>query len=411
MAAAEPTARRAKGLLSATVVLPMAIAEVWMASAMPDVSLALAHVQPQQMSRQTAHAAQMARSAKARVLVTAVPPAATAELATASAALVVKHPMASCKLESLHTNALILLLAAVTSVEDLNAFIHASPFVYRAFLLAKGPILAGISHNDLGPATRDALVLVHTERQPFSLGNSKLYYARLEETMADWRRRLLSDRQEWLRGITESKAEHLVQINRTVQYFVDLYACVRFAYFEQVLGSAVSSRSLSIAERHQLAQAFVRCQVILNPHCAPGLPPFDQGFLVTRVLGLFEPWEMEQISQADTFAYALCSALVNCEKTEEGVPRTQAWWTATRRALRDAAPVGGAVQEISAPRARYFRTTARSCCRCGARMSSPPRTTRSSWSEYCVGMMSPAVRWHTRRTSFSTTAIKSDPNT
>jgi hypothetical protein len=221
--------------------------------------------------------------------------------------------------------------------------------------LAKGPILTGISLNDLGPATRDVLVLVHTERQPFSLGNSKLYYARLEETMADWRRRLLSDRQEWLRGITESEAEHLVQINRTVQYFVDLYACVRFAYFEQVLGSAAGSRSLSIAERHQLAQAFLRCQVILNLHCAPGLPPFDQGFLVTRVLGLFEAWEMEQISQADTFAYALCSALVNCEKTEEGVPPTPAWWTATRRALRDAAPVGGAVQEISAPRARYFK--------------------------------------------------------
>ncbi|KAH6651586.1 hypothetical protein BKA67DRAFT_571282 [Truncatella angustata] len=263
--------------------------------------------------------------------------------------------MTSCKLESLHTDVTILILSAVTSLEDLSALIRASPILYRTFLLAKTSILANISYGDLGPAIRDALILVHTERQPFSSGDRNVYNKRVEETVANWRTRLLSSKEDWLRGASEAEAEHLVRINRTVQYFVDLYARVRFTYFERELGSKAGCWGLSITERQQLAQAFIRCQVILNLYCAPGLPPFDQGFLVTRVLALFEAWEMEQISQADTFAYTMCSALVHCENTEAGVPPTPAWWDATRRALREAAPIAGAVQDGPIPRGRYYK--------------------------------------------------------
>ncbi|RYO84857.1 hypothetical protein DL766_001671 [Monosporascus sp. MC13-8B] len=47
-----------------------------------------------------------------------------------------------------------------------------------------------------------------------------------------------------------------------------MYVHVRFAQFEQELDSPACNRPLSITECHHLAQAFVRCQTILNMYWA-----------------------------------------------------------------------------------------------------------------------------------------------
>ncbi|ETS74681.1 hypothetical protein PFICI_13165 [Pestalotiopsis fici W106-1] len=277
------------------------------------------------------------------------------ESKTLSPGRMVQNKTSSYTLESLHPDVLVLLLSAVTSLDDLSACIHASPVLYRVFLLYKTSILVRVSYGTLGPAIRDLLILVRTEAQPISSLESKVRNHMIEETVISWKKELSMGENHFPTGITEAEAVHLARVNRTVQYFVELYASIRLAYFERELGLSAGGWSLGIRERYYLSQAFIRCQVLRNLYGPPGRPLFDERLLITRVWTLFESWEMEQISQADSFSYGLCRALVYCEKTEEGVPPTPEYWQAARRALREVAPGGGAVQEYATPRSRYYK--------------------------------------------------------
>ncbi|KAK8044403.1 hypothetical protein PG993_004427 [Apiospora rasikravindrae] len=236
-------------------------------------------------------------------------------------------------LESLPADVLILILTAVTSPDDLYALIRASPTVHHVFSQKKAPILLKVCAQQLGPAIRDAMVLVHTELHPCTAGPVHDYLARVEEAVAAWRYRLLAGEDQWLDGgISIEEAVQLARACKTVQFFVDLYAQVRFEDVEHgerqraatVLGTG--AWSLTTSERQHLSQASIRRQAILNLSCVvPGQspplrpPPYNNGYFPRRVLGLFEPWELEQIAQADIFAHALCTALRNDENTREGL--------------------------------------------------------------------------------------------
>lgn len=274
------------------------------------------------------------------------------------------------ELESLPPDVLILILTAVASLKDLHAFIRASPTLYQIFLQMKASTLLGICASQLGPATRDAIILVHTTLHPFTSRPAELYRDRVEEVVAQWRRPLLAGKGQWpARGVSVEEAVQLVRINRTVQDMVDLYARVRFRQFEDIFRqvsqpqqhsqpiTAGGTWSLSTTERQHLAQAFVRRQAILNLYCVPGQPPlYNKNFFLGRVLGLFAPWELEQISQADSFAFWLCSAFRDCKMTPEGVVPTAEWWREQLVAIQDATVAamqgGGTIPPV--PRSRYL---------------------------------------------------------
>lgn len=47
---------------------------------------------------------------------------------------------------------------------DLSSFIHTSPIFYHCFLEAKQFVLLSLASRELGPVTRDAVVLAQTGR-------------------------------------------------------------------------------------------------------------------------------------------------------------------------------------------------------------------------------------------------------
>jgi hypothetical protein len=266
-------------------------------------------------------------------------------------------PSPSCALETLNIDVIILILSAARSLEDLGACIRASPILYRAFLLAKTSILlrVGVDSESLGPATKDIVILADITIKPFVNDNS--YYDRVEKTVAMYRRRLLLGQALWTADISFQTAVCIVRLNRTIQYFVDLYIGVRLAYFKRNLDSRYHwfssfksnhlksrcHRPATEEERQRIAQAFVRYQIIVSLSYADGTPPRDRYFLLTRIYALFEPWEMEQVSQVDHFICALCTALVRCEKMSDGLPFTIERENAMVEAARAIASRGGPI--------------------------------------------------------------------
>jgi hypothetical protein len=158
----------------------------------------------------------------------------------------------SCALEALNTDVIILILSDAESLEDIGALIRASAALYREFLSAKRSILLRVGANSLGPAIRDAVILAYTEIKPFV--NDKEYYDRVEETVVIYKLSLLQ-RALWITGISTEMAVCIVLLNRTIEYFADLYICVRPAYFERNL-SPPCNWGVTVNEGHQIAQAF-----------------------------------------------------------------------------------------------------------------------------------------------------------
>lgn len=259
-------------------------------------------------------------------------------------------PAPPCTLETLNTDVIILILSATRNLDDLGALIRASPILYRGFLSAKTSILLRVGASNLGPAIRDAVILAYTDMKPFV--NNNEYYDRVEETVAIYRLRLLQERALWTTDISIQMAICIVRLNRIIQYFVDLYISVRLAYFERNLYPPCHW-SVTITERQQISQAFIRYQIIVSMFCAGSIPPHDKDFLLTRIYALFEPWEMEQVSQADHFVSVLCSALVRCEKMIGGSSFTPEIDQAMRNTSWATAPGGGPILEVYGPRDGY----------------------------------------------------------
>jgi hypothetical protein len=254
-------------------------------------------------------------------------------------------------LEALNTDVIILILSDAGSLGDLGALIRASPILYREFLSAKKSILLRVGAYSLGPAIRDAVVLAHTELKPFV--NDKEYYDRVEETVAIYRLSLSQRKAFWTAGFSTEMAVCIVRLNRTIQYFTDRYICVRLAYFERNLYPACHW-GVTVNERHQIAQAFCRYQIIVSMFCAGStVRYFDRDFLLSRFVALFEPWEMEQVLQVNHFVFVLCSALVRCEKMSDGSSFTPEIEQAMQRASQAAMPPHRSIPELNGPRGWY----------------------------------------------------------
>jgi hypothetical protein len=262
----------------------------------------------------------------------------------------------SCVFEAMNTDVLVLIMSAASSLEDLSALIHASPILYQHFLSAKASILLRVGACGLGPGIRDAVILAYTVMEPF-VNSDEAYYDRVEDTVERYRERLLSRRALWAAGISPETAACIARLNRTIQYFVGLYVHVRFVFFERNLSPPLCNWALCTAERHRIAQAFVRYQIIVNMYCVTKVPPHDKEFFFTRIFGLYESWEMEQVSQADKFAHTLCAALLRLEKMSDGsrfTPEVEQAMRNRHEATSHLRRWGGPTKEVYSPRGWYF---------------------------------------------------------
>ncbi|KAK8879720.1 hypothetical protein PGQ11_001014 [Apiospora arundinis] len=223
------------------------------------------------------------------------------------------HPTFS-GLEQLPVEALLQILSE-TPLDNLYSLIRASPYLYQVFLADKAYVLMNICARELGPAIRDAIAL------------ASINCTRVDEAVVAWKNRLVSKQGQWLAGATRNLplALRVVQIKKTAQFLVDGYVDLRFRefdsfdyrvesassrlYMERIMRDATGP--LSVTEHVHLSQAFIRRQAIVELYCKSPISKISMGFysapVVDIVLDLFEPWEKEQIAQADSFIREYCT--------------------------------------------------------------------------------------------------------
>ncbi|KAK8041484.1 hypothetical protein PG994_014491 [Apiospora phragmitis] len=208
---------------------------------------------------------------------------------------------ASRCLESLPVDALVAILSASNSLSDLHAFIRASPWLYQVFLSSKRAILLEIVVRETGPAIRDYFAL---STLPLLYRDHQYHVAGALDALRKYEE-LLTGAKPAI-GIAVEQVIDIIQFKRTVDFFVDVYEYTRLLLLKSINPAAATP--LSRSEYQRLSRAFVRHQIFtrLYPRqCfAMNQLPLGEG-----LFGLFEAWEMEQISVAHAFVFTFFAAL------------------------------------------------------------------------------------------------------
>jgi hypothetical protein len=207
---------------------------------------------------------------------------------------------------------LVAILSAARSTIDLDALIRASPRLYHVFVSAKREVLLSIVVTDLGPALRDAvaaLFITPTKlHYPGDYEDAKyLYLEKCERVIRRYQALPHGDR-----GLASANALPtdavlaLLRLNRSVQYFVDEFAESRLPEIYKKHPDA--SGPLTASERRRLARALLRHQVLARIEYGGCLLRVEAGeylpretTMMHRFLGLFRPWETEQLAEVHAF--------------------------------------------------------------------------------------------------------------
>lgn len=225
-------------------------------------------------------------------------------------------------LESLPTEILTQVLSFVTALEDLHHSIFASVRLYEVFKSAKRTILASILIRELGPALRDVVAAVLLEPvRPFV---DKDRYSLIEK----YRQILTWDIAQIVRGLSPSAMRRILPFCRDIQCYTAEYASSR----------AVSG-PMSISERHHLAQAIARSEILSQlifeydyyANRATLFWTFEFGYtrrvdprerqscvIVEEFLYLFEPEEQARLRDVCKFRREMSDeALRRCDRYRE----------------------------------------------------------------------------------------------
>ncbi|KAI1261694.1 hypothetical protein F5Y18DRAFT_440344 [Xylariaceae sp. FL1019] len=186
------------------------------------------------------------------------------------------------------------LLSNCESVADLNAIIHASPIIYSSFLQAKRTILVALLVRDLGPGIRDAVAL--------ALIGKLHYHHDAYENQAKQAIQQYSDlppAKFVTRKITTDTIVKMVQINRMIQFWTDMYASITLECVDCLMESG--SYPIKLHERHHVGQALLRYQTMMD--ILGDGDDDDRGLdtLVHNFFGMFQAWEMEQVHAIHVF--------------------------------------------------------------------------------------------------------------
>ncbi|KAK4147119.1 uncharacterized protein C8A04DRAFT_24915 [Dichotomopilus funicola] len=116
-----------------------------------------------------------------------------------------------------------------------------------------------------------------------------------------WRDAFSADAYPWVPALDEDTAADMARLTRIVVEFVDFYTGLRLQHFREALDPPRGEWPVSPTERRRIAQALMRSQIFVSIH-HPSFTTggFDDEFFVTAI-GLFESWELEQISAMANF--------------------------------------------------------------------------------------------------------------
>lgn len=217
------------------------------------------------------------------------------------------HPRASdgaqcsggqpCLLESLPSEVLMELMAALCSMADLRALISASPTFFRLFRSAKKEVLVNMVAWDLGAGLRDCIAA--TLITPNRLTYGDVEYAAKCRRVLD-RYAALPGRDGGIlaaRGLSADEALALVWTNRSVQFFVDEYHASKVADLRRIHPDA--AYPLTAGERRRIGQALLRHQVLARIQAGDALPA--PAAVLRGFFALFRPWEMQQLADIHGF--------------------------------------------------------------------------------------------------------------
>jgi hypothetical protein len=208
------------------------------------------------------------------------------------------------------------ILSAARSTADLAALIRASPRLYHVFASARREVLLSIVASNLGPALRDAvaaLLITPTKlHYPGDYGDAKSLY--LDECERVIRRYEALPRGEGglasASGLPMDAVLALLRLNRSVQYLIDEFAESRLPELRKKHPDAAGP--LTAAERRRFARALLRHQVLARIEYGGCLLRVEAGehlpretAMMHRFLGLFRPWETEQLAEAHAFLEAM----------------------------------------------------------------------------------------------------------
>jgi hypothetical protein len=217
-------------------------------------------------------------------------------------------PNLNCGLELLPTEVLVAILSVALSTADLHSLIRASPRLYQVFVPAKREVLLSIVATDLGAAFRDALAVILVApaklnyREPTYLEECERVIHRYEALPHGGDGGLASA----ARGLPTDTAIALSHLNRSVQFLVDEFAETRL--WELRKADPASVGPFTAAERRRIARALLRHQVLARieygdrrVYAKDGQYLARETAVMHKFLGLFRPWETEQLAEVHSF--------------------------------------------------------------------------------------------------------------
>lgn len=150
------------------------------------------------------------------------------------------------------------IVAASPTPSDLVNFIYASLALYCCFLAKKQSILLSFAARRLGPAIRDALVLVRTEHLYW---RDDEYYDKFFDVLRECGQRLArSPPRPW--GVDAAIVVPIAQHGRATRFFVDLYESTWLSLLRDI-DTAIAT-PLSLSDRGRMSLALTRRQVLMR---------------------------------------------------------------------------------------------------------------------------------------------------
>ncbi|KAK4039561.1 hypothetical protein C8A01DRAFT_36435 [Parachaetomium inaequale] len=185
-------------------------------------------------------------------------------------------------------------------------------------MATKATILHDVLTNELGPAIRDASIVSLTDGiDMLATGTGTLEEA-LDTVVGRYHECLLVDKAPWVPALDVDTLVRMARITRIIRYFTDLYIEFRIQHFSHALDMPRGDWRASPTEQHQIAQALLRLQIIASIHHPAFATQPIPDYFFAKMVGLFESWELEQISEVDQFIFSLVTSFRPLDKNPPG---------------------------------------------------------------------------------------------
>ncbi|KAI1414439.1 hypothetical protein F5Y13DRAFT_158551 [Hypoxylon sp. FL1857] len=207
-------------------------------------------------------------------------------------------------LQDLLPELLVSLLGSAECLSDLRAIASTSKRIYSVFEDEKAALIYRVLSNELGPVLSDALALSKTESLDAS---SPSYHQQVRNAVSMYAGYLSGQKSPSPRRLPLDYVLSLVNCYRIMKYLADVYIKSKLMLFQNEINPRSSSSpslmaSPSRTERLRVLRAFYRLQIIFNLYgnaessSRREYNELDTECINYHLFGLWEPWELQQVS-------------------------------------------------------------------------------------------------------------------